>query len=361
MKRSKATRTQRALLIGFLTITGLGAGVGVGVPRAYPKSTTPAASVLKRLLVSGLQLSADERTCAENAASKTAKSTVAGDSGFNAVDDSISSILRCVSQDHAVTFVAGSLDALGGGNSSVLSGAFNPNEPTQPPKDCLQKRLRIATWPEVSEAFRSYADALLDANPTELAILSSRVQPYVRVCATRKDSKGITPFPSLTIEELRVRWNASVVRHGVALSAVARWSTPAQVGLPRAGTASNDVSGSTPHVAILASNSWIDVAMTASEPTGTNVAGATGTNVAGATIVLEPPTASETVASEALFALADAFDGRDQALIVHQAINISGLLTADHAVDRRVRIGRTLYRVGVVQKPVRIFISAFPS
>ena len=391
--KANPQRSSCKRILGLVGVV-VAASIGGGLTETSAKTTTPSVpadasyssvAILDRLLVNGLVLSTGERSCAIAAASKAdtsrgpattslnGRKSAGNTTGFSARDYAVGHILRCVSQEHAIDYIAGSLDRQQT-TGSAPSGARSPSSSASASKKCLIRRLQVATWPEVSEAFRAYADAVLaDFDDMTMQLLASRVQPYVRTCISLQDGKGITPLSAPTLEEVRLRWNAAIGRHGAVLSAVTRWRTATQVGLPTTGLSTGP---SPAKVAIVALHSWVDIALATPDRVSDSGASTSGSalagsladplpkgspTISGATIVLEPPSASESVATEALFVLADAIDGRDQANIVSQSIDIPGLLASGRAAERRARIGRTYYGVVVVVNPVRIFVSAYPS
>ena len=306
-------------------------------PRATSDAASSHADVLALLVANGLRMSDAERQCASRTVVKASRSTSSVKDEFNPVAgqtaDGIGRILRCISQEEAATFIARALDG-DGPTSALPSSVFVPKAAVSPTKVCLTRRLRVATWHEVTEAFRSYADAVLsDFDSDSRGLLESRVRPYVATCALLKDSKGTTPLPPLTLEDVRVRWNASVRRRPLTFTPVSRW-----------------VRGRIPSTmeAVVAAKSWVSIATS-------------GSTVVGVTVALTPPVASQASALEALGIVAEVLDGRDQAVIVGRAIDVSSLLAAAKPGQSKARIGRTLYTVTVLEQPTRVFIDGSQS
>jgi hypothetical protein len=131
---------------------------------------------------------------------------------------------------------------------------------------------------------------------------------------------------------VRVRWNASLRRRASTLVPITRWSK-----------------------SLLPSTMEVQIA-----PTSTLTVSVTEGQVGAATIVLGRAVASQESAIEALAVLAEVFDGRDQAVIVGRAVDVSALIAAK-AGESRIRIGRTAYVVSVAADPTRILITAVPS
>ena len=324
MKRAGAACCLLAVLLSF-------------GPRTTSEAAKSRGDVLGLLVASGLGMSDAERGCARRTIAEASRSTSTATNELNPVSsqtaDSIGRILGCISQEEAVKFIAGALDA-DSSASAFPTSAFVPRAGVPPTKDCLTRRLRVATWHEVTEAFRSYAEALLSDFDSGLrGLLASRVRPYAATCTLLKDSKGTTPLPPLSLEDVRVRWNASVRRRPLTFAPVSRW-----------------VSGRIPSTveAVVAAKSWVSIATS-------------GSTVVGVTVALTPPVASRASALEALGIVADVLDGRDQAVIVGRAIDVSSLLAADQPGQSKARIGRTLYTVTVVGRPTRVFIDGSQS
>ena len=325
-------RTKRvgALFGGLALVGSLWSG-------SASRATVTTQSVLDRLVANGLRVTGNERACVGHALSKASPTKNAAKTKSNPeideLDDDIGRILGCIPQEQAVQFIAGSLE--GDGPTSVLpTSAFAPVEPIRPTRDCLTHRMRVATWSEVTEAFRSYAEAVLsDFNSDSKALLASRVRPYAATCAVLKNTKGTTPLPPLTPDDVRVRWNASVRRHPLMFAPVARWVNGRIPSTMEAAVAANGV------LTISISDSLVGVV----------------------TVVLARSVASPAATSRALYTIADVIDGRDRAVIVDRAFDLSALLARTGAGQAKIRVGRTIYSVSVALQPPQVIVSGFPS
>lgn len=322
--------------ISRTTVVLVAATVLAWVPAGtYSAAADAPNAVLDRLAANGLRLSTDQRSCVaaeRNRVTPAKKVSKNSTPGSVTADDPVGAILGCISQDEAIRFVAQSLTDLDE-PSIQRSNAFAPNTP-DPTPTCLARRLRVATWPEVSEAFRSYAEAVLAnfAQDTR-ALLASRVRSYATSCAVVKDKKGAAPLRPISLDDVRVRWNASLRRRSSTFLPIARWSKSVLSSTMEAGIA----------------------------PTSSLTVSISEGQVGGATIVLGRAAASEESAVEALHLIAEVFDGRDQAVIVGREVNVSVLVAAKKAGESRIRIGRTAYVVSVAVDPIRVLITAVPS
>ena len=83
--------------------------------------------------------------------------------------------------------------------------------------------------------------------------------------------------------------------------------------------------------------------------------------VGAVTVVLARSVASPAATSRALFTIADVIDGRDRAVIVDRAFDLSALLATTGAGQAKIRVGRTIYSVTVALQPPQVIVSGFPS
>ena len=281
----------------------------------------------------GGRLGATETTC-------LAKSTV---------PDASNALLSCLSQETELSFIVRRWGALSNADGSPGTSAI-----------CLERRLRTATWSEVGEMFRAALSVATTttargnitnnsattnttrrgaAQKTVLnnrsnagvgdyrlfgvtGILASRVAPYADACDVGADA--LVRLPQVTVEQMRVRWNAAVDRATTPFSRLTQL-------IPTA----DNTSSSDPSVfGVIAPNTRLSLSTDTDE------------HVVGLSVFLHPPTADATAVTSAIALLAETVDGRANASRVLATIGVQQFFASGRR-PRKAVVGHTTYNLTV--------------